>query len=42
MTDYEFELDFCVAANMLLGMTYKDAAVKAAEWMDQAHDEDRR
>ena len=36
----ELELDFCIAANMMLGMDFEAASEEAMEWVKEAHSSD--
>ena len=36
----EFERDFCIAINMMLGKTYEEAVREAREWVEEAHSDE--
>ena len=37
--ELEFERDFCIALNMMLGQSYDEASVSARGWMNDARDD---
>ena len=38
--ELEFERDFCLALNMMLGQSFEEASKSAKEWMSDARETD--